>query len=140
MRTWNIWYWLRYLEPAKSGRQQRACAGENPCGSANTPIEDCPIEEIIARTWKPKELAPPIATPHFGGPVSYWLEYLKLAQQLLDGLVPVLHGLDPEMVVFPHFLSGPLDAQQRIHFLRFHIQRHRNQVAKLMSAPGFPMS
>jgi hypothetical protein len=50
----------------------------------------------------------------------------------------VLDGLDAESVVFPHFLSGPLDAGQRIHFLRFHIERHRRQIAALMTGPGFP--
>lgn len=96
------------------------------------------IEEIISPTWKPKETAPPIATPHIGGPLSYWLEYFNLAHLLLDRLADVLHGLDPEAVLFPHFLCGPLDARQRIHFLRFHIRRHRNQITALMAAPGFP--
>jgi hypothetical protein len=96
------------------------------------------IEEIVARTWKPKETAPPIAMPHIGGPVAWWVEYLKSAQSLLDSLAPALRGLDPETVLFPHFLCGPLDARQRIQFLRFHIRRHRNQITVLMAEPGFP--
>ncbi len=96
------------------------------------------IEEIIARTWKPKETAPPIATPHIGGPLSYWLEYIKTSQLLLDKLEGVLDGLDPETVVFPHFLSGPLDAGQRLQFLRFHIVRHRDQITEMMADANFP--
>ncbi len=96
------------------------------------------IEEIIARTWKPKETAPPIATPHIGGPLSYWLEYVKTYQLLLDKLEGVLDGLDPETVVFPHFLSGPLDAGQRLQFLRFHIVRHRDQITEMMADANFP--
>ena len=96
------------------------------------------IEDIIARTWKPKETAPPIATPHIGGPLSYWLEYLKVSQALLDKLETVLGGLDLENVLFPHFLCGPLDAGQRIDFLRFHIRRHRNQILGLIANPAFP--
>ncbi len=96
------------------------------------------IEDVIARTWRPKEAAPPIATPHIGGPLAYWVEYLKLSQGLLERLETVLSGLDAEAVVFPHFLSGPLDALQRIEFLRFHLARHRAQIEALMGQPGFP--
>jgi hypothetical protein len=96
------------------------------------------IEEVIARTWKPKEIAPPIATPHIGGPLSYWLEYLLLSQQLLERLEPALTGLDMESVLFPHFISGPLDAGQRIDFLRFHIKRHRLQIEEMLTLVSFP--
>jgi hypothetical protein len=57
---------------------------------------------------------------------------------MLDRLAGVLDGLDPETVLFPHFLSGPLDARQRVDFLRFHIQRHRKQIEALIAEPGFP--
>ncbi len=30
------------------------------------------IEQIIEETWKPKEKAPSIATPHIGGPMRFW--------------------------------------------------------------------
>ncbi len=36
-----------------------------------------------------------------------------------------LQGLDPSLVIFPHFLSGPLVARQRLEFLRFQLDRHR---------------
>jgi len=98
------------------------------------------IEEIIARTWTPKVTAPPIATPHIGGPLSYWLEYLCTAGLLLDKLEGVLADLDLETVLFPHFICGPLDAGQRIHFLRFHIVRHRNQITELLVGSAFPAS
>jgi hypothetical protein len=96
------------------------------------------IDEVIARTWKSKEIAPPKSTPHIGGPLAYWLEYLRAAQLLLDRLNPVLDGLDPETVLFPHFLSGPLDASQRIDFLRFHMTRHRRQIEEMLKQKGFP--
>jgi hypothetical protein len=40
--------------------------------------------------------------------------------------------------VYPHFLSGPLDARQRLEFLRFHIERHTAQVWRVRSSHGFP--
>lgn len=96
------------------------------------------INEVIARTWKPKKIAPPIATPHIGGPLSYWMAYLRTSQTLLDQLDEMLAGLDPETVVFPHFLCGPLDAGQRVDFLRFHIAGHRGQMEELTRRSGFP--
>src|SRR5271156_1263329 len=95
------------------------------------------IEEVVACTWKPKEIAPPLVAPRFGGPPSYWLESFRHSQQLLDMLEPVLDGLDIEAVIFPHFLSGPLDAGQRIDFLRFHMLRHRGQIEEMLAHCDF---
>lgn len=98
------------------------------------------IGEIISCTWKEKESAPPIATPHIGGPLSYWLEYLRLSRELLKRLEPHLMGLNLEDVLFPHFICGPLDAGQRIQFLTFHIERHRKQIETLMANASFPVA
>ncbi len=96
------------------------------------------IEEVVARTWKPKEVAPPLVAPRFGGPASYWIENLRSSQQLLERLEPVLEGLPIEALIFPHFLSGPLDAGQRIDFLRFHMMRHRMQIENIIARADFP--
>jgi hypothetical protein len=98
------------------------------------------IDEVVARTWKPKEVAPPIATPHIGGPLQYWITYSESCQMVLDRLGTALHGLDLEQVIFPHFLSGPLDARQRLEFLRFHLDRHRAQILRLFNHESFPGS
>jgi len=98
------------------------------------------IEQIVACTWRPKEVAPPLVTPRFGGPSSYWLETLRTSQNVLERLEPVLDGLDIESVIFPHFLSGPLDAGQRIHFLRFHMMRHRSQIEEILGHVDFPVN
>ena len=97
-----------------------------------------PIEEVVAATWRPKEVAPPIATPHIGGPLQFWLSATRSLQPVLAELGGHLRGANLEDVVFPHFLSGPLDARQRLEFLRFHIERHTNQVARIRSSEGFP--
>ena len=96
------------------------------------------IDEIVARTWKSKEIAPPIATPHIGGPLGYWISSCDSCQSVLEQLGIALHGLDLERVIFPHFLSGPLDARQRLEFLRFHIDRHRAQIERLLAHKDFP--
>ena len=87
-----------------------------------------PIEEVIRRTWKDRELAPPIATPRLGGALGYWLAALDACQPVLEKVSDHLGDLDPETVIFPHYLSGPLDARQRVAFLRFHIDRHVLQI------------
>jgi hypothetical protein len=96
------------------------------------------INEVVARTWKPKEIAPPIATPHIGGPLGYWISSCESCQAVLEQLGKALEGLDLEKVIFPHFLSGPLDARQRLEFLRFHLDRHRAQVLRLFDQESFP--
>jgi hypothetical protein len=96
-----------------------------------------PIDVVIARTWKEKESAPPIATPHIRGPLSYWIEYFTSCQTVLERLGSRLQGLELETVVFPHFISGPLDAKQRIQFLRFHIDRHVCQIERIKKSAIF---
>lgn len=90
-----------------------------------------PIEVIIERTWQPKEKVPPIAAPRMGGAVAFWLAALDSLQQPLTKLSQELAGEDFEAIIHPHPISGPLDVRQRFEFLRFHIDRHRNQVADL---------
>lgn len=97
-----------------------------------------PIEAVVAATWKPKEQAPPIATPHIGGPTSFWVSGTRSLTGVLADLGRHLEGVPLEQVVFPHYLSGPLDGRQRLEFLRFHIERHLTQIASIRSAPGFP--
>lgn len=31
------------------------------------------MRKLVADTWMPREVAPPIATPHIGGPLSFWI-------------------------------------------------------------------
>ena len=96
------------------------------------------IEEIVAETWKAKEVAPPIATPHIGGPIQFWLTATRSLRPVLGDLGAQLGNTNLEDVVFPHFLSGPLDGRQRLEFLRFHVQRHSDQIARIKSSASFP--
>jgi hypothetical protein len=106
--------------------------------SGGRPNRGKPIEEVVAATWKPLEVAPPIATPHIGGPLEFWLSATNSLRDILAALGAALEGVPLEEVVYPHFLSGPLDAGQRLAFLRFHIDRHVGQIARIRSTPGFP--
>lgn len=92
------------------------------------------IEEVVARTWKPREQAPSFALPHIGGPLAYWKECLISCQSILDVLGNGLDGLDLESLIFPYYLCGPLDARQRLQFLRYHMDRHVAQIERIRAA------
>jgi hypothetical protein len=96
------------------------------------------IEDIVATTWKPREVAPPIATPHIGGPLEFWVSATRSLSGILEDLGARLEGVNLEEVVFPHYLSGPLDGRQRLEFLRFHIDRHLDQIGRVRTSAGFP--
>jgi hypothetical protein len=96
------------------------------------------IEEVVAATWKATEIAPGIATPHIGGPLEAWMSSLLSLRLVLADLAKQLDGLDLEAIVFPHYLSGPLDGRQRLEFLRFHMQRHLAQIHRVQANPAFP--
>lgn len=96
------------------------------------------IEEIIDKTWKEKEQVPEIAKPRWGGPVEYWIIALNNCQPLLEELCSAMDGYDPEKIVYPHIISGPLNVIQRLQFLRFHLNRHQRQVEGIKLHPDFP--
>ena len=91
------------------------------------------IEVIIDRTWKPKESAPESATPTGQWTASIWGSHLRSCDDLLSDLPAVLESLPPAEVIYPPFLCGPLNAIQRIEFLRFHLDRHLSQIQLLKS-------
>jgi hypothetical protein len=96
------------------------------------------IEEVVERTWPQRVQVPEGAGPSQGGPLSFWTSALEACQLMLDRLAEALAGEDLEAVVYPHPISGPLDARQRFQFLRFHIDRHAGQVQRLRQHPQFP--
>jgi hypothetical protein len=107
-----------------------------------------PIEEVIAqtwemtepgpRTWKTAVNAPENVVPRTGGPLAYWAACLETSGPVLERLSEVLGGLDLHEVIYPHFLSGPLDAHHRLEFLRWHLDHHLQQIEDIKAAPGFP--
>lgn len=96
------------------------------------------IEEIVAVTWREREQVPRVTTPRWGGPFGYWAAALRACQPLLDELGSALEGAPVEEVVFPHPISGPLDARQWLEFFRFHLDRHAAQVERVRRHPAFP--
>ena len=94
------------------------------------------IEEVIERTWKPREVAPEPATPSGKGPLSLWAEELRSLASVTGALGAALAqaqqaGLELTTIVYPHFLCGSLDADQRLQFIRFHLDRHASQADRV---------
>ena len=92
-----------------------------------------PIEQIIDLTWQPKEQVPAVAAPRLGGPISFWCTSLNSLQEVLDTFGHDLKDDELRIQAHPHPISGPLDFHQRLEFLRFHINRHSEQVARLIN-------
>ena len=96
--------------------------------------KDMPIEQIIDITWQPKEKVPAVAAPRLGGPLCFWKESLKSLQEILSAFGQDLKEDELRLQAHPHPISGALDFQQRIEFLRFHINRHQQQVSRILQA------
>ena len=109
-----------------------------PVWSGEPVHKGVPIEEVVAKTWKPREKAPPGATPTGEGTLAYWVARLEAGQSVLETLQPMLQGLDLSRAIYPHYLSGPLDARHRLEFLSFHMDRHLAQIQAIKSHPDFP--
>jgi hypothetical protein len=143
---WSIAQITKHLVHAEFGGINliwRAAEGASrgaPVWTGESPNHGLNIEEVVQRTWRPRETSPDSALPRMGGPLAYWVGALRSASGLLRDLQSVLRGVALEDVIYPHAISGPLDARQRLQFLAFHLDRHHRQVAEIMSHPSFPKS
>lgn len=95
--------------------------------------KDLPIESIIEQTWQAKEQVPPVAAPRLGGTLRFWRSSLKNLQFILEDFGNDLKDDELRLQAHPHPISGAMDFQQRIEFLRFHIDRHKLQVLDVLN-------
>jgi hypothetical protein len=142
--AWSIGQITEHLVHAESGginlvwRAAEALAAGAPVWTGESPNRGLTIDEVVRRTWQTREISPDSALPRVGGPFAYWAAAMRGCSGLLAELKSALLGLSLEDVIYPHAISGPLDARQRLQFLAFHTDRHRRQVAEIMSTPGYP--
>jgi len=92
------------------------------------------IEEIVEKTWLLHQPAPEPARPQWGGPITFWLLCLSNCKITLAETYRQMEGIDPEKIIYPHPLSGPLNVYQRMEFLRYHLERHQRQIEKVKEA------
>ncbi|MFC4721547.1 DinB family protein [Geojedonia litorea] len=111
----------------------------NPVWTKAAIHEGLSIEDIVDLTWKPKEDVPLGAEPRIGGSLEFWTTSLKSCSVLLKDLYVELKTHEHlEEIIYPHPISGPLNVIQRFEFLRFHIDRHSEQVRNLKKHHDFP--
>jgi hypothetical protein len=115
---------------------ERAQGGEPWQGSL--PNQGRSIEEIVAATWQPREQACEPVSPRLGGSLNAWISALRSLQWVLQDLATAIEDVDLGSIVLPNILSGPLDARQRLEFLRLHLQRHLSQINRLKANKAFP--
>ena len=137
---WNIQEVIEHLVLAERGgfdliytAAERFRMGD-PVWVGESANDGLTIEAIIEKTWKPKEIAPPSATPTGKWSLGVWSSHFKNCDDLLTNLNHALAGLPLDQVIYPHFLCGPLNAIQRLEFIRFHIDRHIHQIADLKNS------
>ncbi len=136
--VWNIIEITEHLFWAEQGgivgmwKTLHAIREGNIARTYESPHKEMPIEQIIDMTWQPKEKVPAIAAPRLGGPLSFWKPSLKSLQELLAAFGQDIKADELRLKAHPHPISGDLDFQQRIEFLRFHINRHMEQVSQLL--------
>ena len=134
--AWSIQEILEHLVLAERGGYDLICTAAeryragDPVWSGSSENEGLPIEVIIDRTWRTEEEAPDAATPSGQWSAGIWASHLRSCDSLLSDLPVVLEGLPLERVIYPHFLSGPLNAIQRLEFVRFHLDRHLLQIQR----------
>lgn len=96
--------------------------------------KDLPIQQIIDLTWLPKEQVPAVAAPRLGGTLVFWRYSLQSLQAVLEAFGRDLQENELRIQAHPHPISGAMDFQQRLEFLTFHIDRHRNQVQNIIES------
>jgi hypothetical protein len=96
------------------------------------------VDELTEPFREQKLQAPTLVAPTVGGPFTFWINALKASETVLERLPSVVDGAVLERIVFPHFAVGPLDGMQWLGFISFHMDRHRQQIARLKEMEGFP--
>lgn len=93
-----------------------------------SPTPEATIEEIVARTWREREEAPPLAVPQLGEPGSYWMARMRRNASLVREFAELVREQELDSLAYPHPISGPFTMRQGLEFIRFHIDRHRGQL------------
>ncbi len=100
--------------------------------SYESPHREWSVEQIIDETWNEKEIVPAVAAPRLGGTLAFWKSSLLSLQEVLQAFGDDLTDDELRLQAHPHPISGAMDFQQRLEFLRFHIERHRGQVLSIL--------
>ena len=143
---WSVAQIIEHLAWAEEGgicgmfKAMEGQKNNKPIWTGESKNHGLSIEEIVQKTWEPKEKVPEVAAPKWGGPIDYWISRLENCQSLLTTLKEYCTGVHLESAIYPHPISGPLDIIQRLEFLRFHMERHLQQIERVKKHNEFPNS
>lgn len=116
-------------------KAERLAAGGSPSHPLTPELAGRSIDEVFADLPENGVDAPDSVLPvAHGWPIGLWIARLRSNHGLLRELAPVLDRAGLEQVVLPHFVAGPLNARQRIEFLRWHLERHERQILRTVVA------
>ena len=134
--SWNIveitehLYWAEFLGIAVMAKVLNEILEGKRELKYESKNKELTIEKVVELTWNRKEQVPDIAAPRVGGSISFWINSFI---SLKDILKEFTHNLTDDMlrvIAHAHPISGELDFQQRLEFLRFHIDRHHLQAKR----------
>ncbi len=113
----TIWRMFKAVEDARASRE--ILKSSSPEAS---------IEEIVGRTWKVREEAPPLAIPKLGGSEAYWSVRMRRNAALVSAFADLVDESELDMIAYPHPISGAFTMRQGFEFIRFHLDRHRDHI------------
>ena len=135
---WSPIEYLEHLvraEEATLWRMFKAVEDWRTSGEAlRSPTPDSRIEEIVDRTWSPREEAPPLAMPTLGSSIAYWRERMRRNTALVSAFADLVSEEELDELAYPHPISGPFTLRQGLEFIRFHIDRHRAHILEALPA------
>lgn len=118
----TIWRMFGAVEDARAGRER-----------LESPTPDAPIEEVVDRTWRVREDAPPLAVPRLRGSPAYWATRMERNAALVDAFAALVDPSELDTLAYPHPISGPFTMRQGLEFIRFHLDRHRQHLLEAVA-------
>ena len=146
VESWSVLQIVEHLVWAEKGgicgmfKAIEGVKSNQPVWSGASTNHGLTIEQIVDKTWQTKEKVPEVAAPRWGGSMPFWISSLENCQSLLTTLEEHCTGVNLETTIYPHPISGPLNIIQRLEFLRFHMERHLEQIERVKKHHEFPGS
>ena len=134
--SWNIveitehLYWAEFLGVAVMSKILNEILEGKRELKYESKNKDLTIEKVVELTWNQKEQVPDIAAPRVRGSIRFWINSMISLRGILAEFATNLNDDMLRVIAHAHPISGDLDFQQRLEFLRFHIDRHHLQAKR----------
>ena len=134
--SWNIveitehLYWAEFLGIAVMAKVLNEILEGKRELKYESKNKELTIEKVVELTWNQKEQVPDVAAPRVGGSISFWINSFISLKVILNEFTNNLTDDMLRVIAHAHPISGELDFQQRLEFLRFHIDRHHLQAKR----------